>query len=83
MFTFHNMMNRVKLKTKQSLSNYKGVDFYAKSSKWRARITVNRKCICLGNFISEKDAASDYNKAAIIHHKEFAVLNIDEKGEIL
>lgn len=57
-------------------SIYRGVFFAKDRNKWRASIEINGNNIHLGQFSLEKDAALAYNNAAIIHHKEFASLNI-------
>lgn len=68
-----NRMNRSKHKI--TSSQYKGVSWEKRSSKWRARIKLNRKFIYLGIFASEIDAANAYDKAAHIYHGEFARAN--------
>lgn len=60
-----------------SISKYKGVGYYNRDKKWRARIVVNRKDIELGKFDSELEAAKAYDAAALEHHKEYAWLNRD------
>ena len=57
---------------------YKGVCWYPRDKKWEARIGVNGKTHRLGRFVAEIDAARAYNKAALEHFGEFAVLNIIE-----
>jgi len=54
-------------------SKYLGVYFNNKSI--RASITVNNKCIKLGNFKTEELAAKAYDNAALKYHGEFANLN--------
>jgi hypothetical protein len=56
-------------------SIYKGVDWYKRYKKWRARIEISRKSKHLGYFTSERAAAQAYNCAAIDHFGEFAKLN--------
>lgn len=56
-------------------SKYKGVHYNKRDNIWLARIGINRKRIYLGSFKTEKEAALAYNEAALIYHKEFAVLN--------
>ena len=56
-------------------SIYKGVDWYKRYKKWRARIEISRKSKLLGYFTSERAAAQAYNCAAINHFGEFAKLN--------
>ena len=41
-------------------STYRGVTYYNKSNKWRAKIMVNKKLIHLGYYESELDAAEAY-----------------------
>ena len=54
-------------------SQFKGVSWYYK--KWIAGIKVNGVRKHLGSFVSEKDAALAYNKAAKKYFGEFACLN--------
>lgn len=49
---------------------YKGVTFDKKNQKWRAQLDGP-----LGRFSTIEEAALAYNKAAIIHFGEFALLN--------
>ena len=60
---------------KNSNSRYKGISWDNQHKKWRVRITKNKKRIDIGRFVTEKDAAVAYNKAALEHHGEFAKLN--------
>lgn len=57
-------------------SKYLGVSFEKDRKKWCAKLTKDGVCYRLGRFISEHKAALAYNEAAIIHHGEFANLNI-------
>jgi hypothetical protein len=58
-------------------SKYKGVHKTRdnKVKPFRASIKFNQKCINLGNFAAELDAAIAYNKAALHYFGEFALLN--------
>ena len=56
-------------------SVYKGVSYQAKVRKWKGTIVLGRKCIHLGFFESEREAAESYNAAALEYYKEFAKLN--------
>lgn len=67
------MQNANRRAQRNSKSTYKGVR--PKWKKFTARITVHGKGIFLGMFESEVDAARAYNKAALEHFGEFAVLN--------
>lgn len=69
-----NCRNRTKMKGTSSI--YKGVSFVKSRNNWKASIYINYKEIYLGSFSTQEEAALVYNKAAMIHYKEFAVLNI-------
>lgn len=56
-------------------SEFLGVCWYKRLSKWHAQITVDRKRIHLGFFDDEGDAARAYDAAAASHFKNFARLN--------
>lgn len=56
-------------------SGYKGIAFYPKIKKWRARIGVDGRRINLGYFNSETDAITAYNKASKKYHGRFGRLN--------
>ena len=74
-----NMWNRSasrSWKKKPPSSKYKGVYKDKSKNRWRAEIYCNCRRYTLGSFISEADAATAYNEAAIKLHKNFAKLNI-------
>lgn len=68
-----NCQNRIALLS--CSSKFKGVDFYKRSSRWRARIKIDGKLKHLGEFQNEIDAALCYDAAAKIHFGEFARTN--------
>lgn len=70
-----------KNKYKRGKSQYKGVHWYARTSKWTAQIHVNNHKHHLGFYSDERDAALAYNKAARELHGEFAKLN-DIDGQL-
>lgn len=63
---------------RNNTSGYKGVMWYAKTKKWRARIRFNNQGMDLGDYKDIKDAARAYNEAALKYHGEFACLNVIE-----
>jgi hypothetical protein len=65
-------------KVKGGSSKYKGVYRHKGANKWSAKIGINGRCIFLGYFDNEIEAAKAYDKAAKEHHKEFAVFNFEE-----
>lgn len=62
-------------KRPNTVSRFKGVIWHIRMQRWQAKIGVNGKRIHLGTFLSEVDAARAYDRAAVIHHGEFAVTN--------
>jgi hypothetical protein len=56
-------------------SKMKGVDWNKNEKKWRSRIHVKGKSICLGYFATEELAAEAYKQAAAKYHGEFARFN--------
>ncbi len=72
--------NRVNsIKNKNNSSGFKGVQFHSQSGKWRVQIRVNHKLIHCGLFIEKVDAALAYDRAAIKHFKDVAILNFPER----
>jgi hypothetical protein len=69
-----NSRNKKKQSSKTS-SRYKGVYLAKWANKWRAAIYHNGKCIQLGYFDSEEEAAKAYDKAARLLFGKFASLN--------
>ena len=72
-----NSYNRIHFRKNQS-SKYKGVSFNKRKKKWIAQIRYNSKHKFIGYFDNEIEAAKAYDKAAKIHHGEFAVLNFPD-----
>lgn len=56
-------------------SKYKGIYWEKRRGKWRAEIKTGESRKYLGSFLSEIDAAKEYDKAAIELYGEFAYLN--------
>lgn len=56
-------------------SGLKGVSYHRQHKRWYARIQAHDVKKMLGYFETPMEAAHAYNKAAIQHHGEFAVLN--------
>jgi hypothetical protein len=73
-----NLMNREK--TKRSKSGYKGVFWHKIGRKWLAQIKVNHRTFYLGLFSDVAEAAKAYDRAAVQHCAEFAMLNFPVKG---
>lgn len=63
---------------KNSSSKYLGVNYHITNKTWQAQIGSFGQQIYLGSYKTEIEAATAYNAGAIIHHGEFANLNIIE-----
>jgi len=59
-------------------SKYKGVCWDKIRKKWFSQITVRNKCIKLGRYNDEIDAAMVYDKMAIRYFGEYSNLNFKE-----
>lgn len=69
--------NRSHAKKQDGTSSvYKGVSWDERAGKWRAYIRVNKVLRSLGFFENEKDAAIEYNKAALVNFGEFSLINV-------
>lgn len=75
-----NAQNRKNTRKTRGSSRFKGVCRNRTNSTriWEAYIWVDNRKIGLGSYETEEDAARAYNAAAIVHHGEFARLNIIE-----
>jgi hypothetical protein len=63
-------------------SKYRGVNWCAATSKWRASICHNGKQVYVSTlFEDEEEAARGYDRAAKVHHGSKAVLNFPAGGE--
>jgi len=72
--------NRMNSTARTTKSRYKGVSYDKANKKWFTFIRANGKRIWIGRFEKEAEAAIAYNKQAIKHHREFAVLNKVERA---
>lgn len=62
-------------KRSNTTSKYKGVHWHKRDRVWAATIGYEYKCLHLGYFDSEEEAAKAYNEKAIELYGEYAVLN--------
>jgi len=53
-------------------SGHKGVHFSTQAQRWQAQLVANGKRYRLGNFLTPAAAAEAYERAAQLHHGEFA-----------
>ena len=73
-----NSYNRIRFRKSKS-SKYKGVRWNKQIKKWAVIICFNKKSKFIGYFKDEKQAAKEYDKAALKYHGEFASLNFPPK----
>jgi hypothetical protein len=59
-------------KHRDNTSGHKGVSWYKRDKKWRAKININNKAIHIGYFDNLEDAATAYQAAALKYFGEFA-----------
>lgn len=71
----HAENSRNKQNCRGGSSKFKGVYWDKKNRKWKAQIMSDGRCLNLGRFVGEVDAAKIYDKAAMKFFGEFAFLN--------
>lgn len=68
--------NHFNSKSKSGSSIYKGVSWHKSQNKWNAYIKANGRLNHLGSFLTEKEGALAYNRAAKKYFGEFARPNV-------
>jgi hypothetical protein len=66
----------------KTTSKYKGVtkmNTGKRKKKWRSTITVDKKQVALGSYMTEVEAARAYDERAIVEFGEFAWLNFPQE----
>ena len=61
-------------------SGYRGVSFAKLNKKWRPYLSINKKRIYFGLYLTAKDAAIAYDKKAVEYYGSNAILNFPLKG---
>jgi len=80
-WSFRDIQSHNRRKSVKALSEYFGVSYDKRYSKWSARITFQGKTQFLGSFHSEKEAALAYDKRCMILYgdvKNFKARTCDE-----
>lgn len=60
---------------RNNTSGYRGVSWWSHGNKWKATIRINKKPKHVLYSKDPKEAAEAYNKAALEHYGQFALLN--------
>lgn len=60
--------------TKRNTSGHKGVYWNKKANKWQASISINKRLVHLGVFLTAEEAAAARSEAEIRVYKEFSPL---------
>ncbi len=63
----------------QAVSQYKGVSWHKRSSRWQSQICAYGHHRYIGEFANEIEAALAYDREAILIHGEYARLNFSRK----
>lgn len=63
-------------------SKYKGVYLEKRTNKWVAKIHTKGKSIYLGTFVTEEDAAREYNRAALVLFDDYSLINNLDEGSV-
>jgi hypothetical protein len=63
-------------KRKNTTSQFKGVGYFKRDRTWQATLTFRSKCLYLGRFRTELEAAAAYDKAARQHFGDYARPNL-------
>ncbi len=64
---------------KNNKSGFKGVTWFTRYKKYRARININKKQIFLGHFSTKEEAFSAYLEAVKKYHGEYSSIYSREK----
>lgn len=67
--------SKIQTRGGRKTSRYKGVVWDREKRRWRAEIRVNKRCIYIGRFLAEIDAAAAYNRSAIAYYGDVALVN--------
>jgi len=75
----HSLNNRNCNLRKNNSSGYTGVDWVPKCKKWRAHISINKKWVSCGHYLTAIDAAIAYDRASLKYCGEKVYLNFPDK----
>jgi hypothetical protein len=71
--------NAHRARRRRNPSGFRGVS-RSSPGRWRARITLNGRRVCLGSYKTPEEAARAYDEAAREHYGEFAMTNAELFG---